>query len=80
MLFFNTKCWNNYYLHIHGLLLPLIIPNFNYLLTQASHLQDSNWSGVVSIILIEKMYLKIMLSKKSVRMGQSFKLINIFFF
>ena len=36
-----------YYLHIHGLLLPLIIPNLNYLLTQTSHLQDSNWSGVI---------------------------------
>jgi hypothetical protein len=35
---------------------------FNYFLAQISYLQDSYWSGIVSIILIEKMYLKIMLS------------------
>jgi hypothetical protein len=37
--------------------------NFNCFWTQTSYLQDSNWSGIASIIFIEKIYLKIMLSK-----------------
>ena len=58
----------------------LIIPNFNYFLTQTSYLQDSNWSGIVSIILIEKMYIvfKDNAVKKSVGMGQSLMIINVF--
>ena len=36
----------------------LNIPYFNYFLRQISYLQDPSRSGIVSIILIEKMYLK----------------------
>jgi hypothetical protein len=58
---------------------PLIFPNFNYFWTQTSYLQDSNWPGIVSIILIEKNVFKDKAVNKSVGRGQLFMIINIFF-
>jgi hypothetical protein len=47
-------------------------------ITQTSYLQDSSWSGIVSIILIEKNVFKDKAVNKSVGRGQLLMIINIF--